>query len=318
MMAKLLATVPSGEWRYEIKLDGYRALAFVDNAGHATLLSRNHKDFSAKFPEVVEALTKLNARNTVIDGEIVAMNPQGITSFPLLQQQESGEENAPLFYYTFDLPQHEGEDLRERPLEERRMRLKKLLRKPGGVLRFSETVGTEGDALLAQARRLGLEGLIGKRVGSRYETGRRSGAWVKLKTVREQEFVVGGYTAPAGGRTHFGALLVGVYAGRKLIFAGKVGTGFNTASLRSLHRMFQPLVRASCPFPDLPEARTGRYGGGITATEMKRCHWLDPVLVAQVRFTEWTRDGKLRHPVFVGLREDKKATAVRREEAADG
>lgn len=318
MMARLLTTVPPGEWHYEIKLDGYRALAFVDETGHATLLSRNNKNFSAKFPEVVESLGKLKTRNTVIDGEIVAMDPRGVTSFQLLQQRERGEDDAPLFYYAFDLPQYEGEDLRDQPLETRRGRLETLLRKPVGVLRVSETVGTEGADLLEQAARLGLEGLIGKRAGSRYEAGRRSGAWVKVKTHREQEFVVGGFTEPQGGRRHFGALLVGVYEGRKLMFTGKVGTGFAASRLRDLHRLLQPLERTACPFGNLPEARAGRYGSGLTAAEMKRCHWVDPVVVVQVRFTEWTRDGKLRHPVFVGVREDKKATAVRREEATDG
>lgn len=318
MMAKLMTGVPPGEWTYEIKFDGYRALAFLDAAGTVILLSRNNKDLGAKFPEVVESLARLKARNTVIDGEIVAMNPKGISSFQLLQQHELGQEDSPLFYYAFDLPQQEGEDLRGLPLEERRERLGKLLRKPIGNIRFSETVGTDGDELSAQAQRLGLEGLIGKRVSSLYETGRRSGSWVKLKTHREQEFVLGGYTDPAGSRQHFGALLVGVYEGKKLIFTGKVGTGFNDARLRALLGKFKILERATCPFDNLPESKTGRYGSGITASEMKRCHWLKPVLVAQVKFAEWTRDGKLRQPVFVGLREDKKATAVRREEAKDG
>ncbi len=318
MMAKLVSTVPEGAWHYEIKLDGYRALAFRGDDGTVTLRSRNDKDFAGKFPEVVESLARLKTRNTVIDGEIVAMNPRGVTSFALLQQRELGEDDAPILYYAFDLPQHDGEDLRGQPLEARRARLKTLLRKPVGVIRFSETVGTEGEALLAQAVRLGLEGLIGKRSGSPYEAGRRSGAWIKVKTHREQEFVIGGYTEPAGSRTHFGALLIGVHKDKKLRFAGKVGTGFNAARIRALHRQFAPLARATCPFVDLPEARAGRYGSGLTAADMKRCHWIDPVLVAQIRFTEWTRDGKLRHPVFIGLREDKKAKAVRREVEDDG
>lgn len=317
MKARLTSAPPAGEWAYEIKLDGYRALAFVEG-DRVDVLSRNNKDLARKFPEVAESLARLKTRGTVLDGEIVAMNSKGVSSFQLLQRREQGEEDAPLFYYVFDLPQHDGEDLRPLPLEVRRARLAKLLRKPVGVVRLSETVGHDGVKLMTQARRLGLEGLIGKRVGSVYETGRRSGAWIKLKTQREQEFVIGGYTEPAGGRQHLGALLTGVYDGGRLVFTGKVGTGFDDTSLRMLHRRFKSIARATCPFANLPETHRGRFGSGLTAAEMKNCHWVKPVLVAQVKFSEWTRDGKLRQPVFLGLREDKEARAVRREEADDG
>jgi bifunctional non-homologous end joining protein LigD len=167
---------------------------------------------------------------------------------------------------------------------------------------------------LKQAHQLGLEGLIGKRNGSRYEAGKRSGAWIKLKTHLEQEFVIGGYTNPSGGRKHFGAIITGVYRNGKLLYTGKVGTGFNEALLRSLIAQFHKLDIGECPFDNLPESAPGRYGAGITRAEMKRCHWLRPKLVCQVRFSEWTRDGKLRQPVFLGLREDKSAIEVKREE----
>jgi bifunctional non-homologous end joining protein LigD len=189
-----------------------------------------------------------------------------------------------------------------------------VLKDSKGIVRLSLSLGADADTLLEQARALGLEGLIGKRPDSRYEIGQRSGAWIKLKLHREQEFVIGGYTPPGGSRTHFGALLVGVYEGDQLKFAGKVGTGFNAKLLRTLHGKFDTIRRETCPFVDLPEKRSGRYGTGVTAAEMKRCHWVRPVLVAQIRFAEWTRDGRLRHPVFLGLREDKAAHEVVREE----
>ncbi len=315
MKARLVATPPEGDWRYEIKFDGFRALAFRDAEG-ARLLSRNDKDLSAKFPMVRDALKKLKTSDTVLDGEIVALDAKGRSSFQLLQAYELGQERPPLLFYAFDLPFLEGEDLRGLPLPGRQARLKKLLRRPPALIRLSEPLEGKADALLAQARKLGLEGLIGKRADSVYETGRRSGAWIKLKTHLEQEFVIGGYTDPEGSRSSFGALLVGVYEKKKLRFSGKVGTGFNTASLRALHARMRGLERKECPFANLPEPRAGRYGAGVTAAEMRRCHWLKPELVCQVKFTEWTRDGKLRHPVFLGLREDKPASRVVREEAA--
>jgi bifunctional non-homologous end joining protein LigD len=316
MKARLVSAPPEGDWEYEIKFDGYRALAFLGK-GDVKLLSRNDKDLALKFPGVVTALEKLETVNTVLDGEIVALDPRGHSSFQLLQSLELGRERPPLLYYVFDLPQHEGEDLRDRPLAERRERLQTLLRDAPGALRFSETVGSDGEKLLAQARKLGLEGLIGKRSASLYETGKRSGAWIKLKTHREQEFVIGGYTNPGGGRTHFGSLLLGVYEGKKLVFCGKVGSGFNDAVLKSLHADLRRLAREEPPFVNLPEASSGRWGSGLTASEMKRCHWVAPRLVAQVKFAEWTRDGKLRQPVFLALRKDKDADDVVREEPAD-
>ncbi len=163
-------------------------------------------------------------------------------------------------------------------------------------------------------RKLGLEGLvIGKRVDSKYEPGRRSGAWIKLKLHHEQEMVIGGYTNPGGSRQHFGALLVGYYAGDKFNFAGKVGTGFDEALLAELHVQLDALSQMKCPFANLPEKRAGRYGVGVTPAEMKRCHWVKPELVCQIKFSEWTRDGKLRQPVFLGLRDDKNAREVVRE-----
>jgi bifunctional non-homologous end joining protein LigD len=315
MMAKLVKRTPAGDWQFEIKYDGFRALAFIQSRENVRLISRNEKDLGERFPDVLKSLRQLSTENTVLDGEIVALDSKGRSSFQLLQNRESGKQAPPLFYYVFDMPQHEGTDLRSLPLEERQARIHKWIRRRTGVLRVSDVLQGDGDALLEQARKLGLEGLIGKKANSLYEVGRRSGAWIKLKTHREQEFVIGGYSDPTGGRQHFGALLLGYYESRKLRFCGKVGTGFNDSTLRSLRTKFQKLDRAECPFVNIPESSSGRFGSGITRAEMKRCHWLKPELVCEVRFSEWTDDSKLRQPVYLGLREDKDATDVVREEA---
>jgi bifunctional non-homologous end joining protein LigD len=198
----------------------------------------------------------------------------------------------------------------------RKARLAKLLKSARGIMRCSVSLEGDRDELIKQASRLGLEGLIAKRKDSVYEPGKRSGAWVKLKLLQEQEMVIGGYTNPEGTRKHFGALLVGCHANNGFQFAGKVGTGFNEAWLKRLHAQFIKLAVAQCPFANLPEKRNGRYGQGITPSRMKACHWVKPALVCQVRFSEWTREGKLRQPVFLGLRDDKDPEEVVRETPA--
>ncbi len=314
MKALLVESPPTrGDWLYEIKFDGFRAIALKGGA-EARVLSRNEKDFGAKFPEVLESISDLDVKDAVVDGEIVALDDKGISSFQLLQAFELGQKRPPIFYYAFDLLRLNGKDLRETPLTERKEKLGKLLKNPPGVIRLSASLGKNAVPLLERARELGLEGLIGKREESTYESGRRSGAWIKLKLQREQEVVIGGYTPPGGTRKHFGALLVGVYEAGKLVFVGKVGTGFDTALLNSLHAKFQKILRETCPFSNLPEARGARYGQAVTAAEMRRCRWVDPDIVCQVKFSEWTRDNRLRQPVFLGLREDKAPSDVVREE----
>jgi bifunctional non-homologous end joining protein LigD len=315
MKAKLAKTVPLGDWIYEIKFDGFRALA-LRGGSEARLMSRNKKDFGGKFSEVMDSLSQLDVQDAILDGEIVALDEEGRSSFQLLQAFELGQKRPPIFYYAFDLLRLNGTDLRDNPVEERKAQLESLLKEPLESIRYSASLGTDGEKLLAKADRFGLEGLIGKRAGSAYETGRRSGNWVKLKLGQEQEFVIGGYTNPTGSRSHFGALLVGFYEGAELKFAGKVGTGFNEGLLRRLSGMFKKIARQECPFVDLPEKRGGRYGQGVTASEMKLCHWVEPKMVCEVKFNEWTRDQRLRQPVFVGLREDKEAKEVAREEAS--
>lgn len=312
MLAQLVKRPPAGDWQYEIKFDGFRALA-IKEGDRVQLLSRNEKDFSERFPEVADSLRELKVATVVLDGEIVALDGQGRSSFQLLQARELGRSRPPIFFYAFDVLRWEDQDLTGEPLEERKKRLEQLLKKPPGIIRCSSSLGNDGEALMKQAARLGLEGLIGKRADSHYEAGRRSGAWVKLKLHHEQEFVIGGYTDPEGSRKYFGALLIGFYKGRQLQFAGKVGTGFDAKLLKALHARFAPLVQEECPFANLPEQARGRYGAGVTRSEMKRCHWVRPELVCQLKFTEWTQDAKLRHPVFLGLREDKAARAVTRE-----
>ena len=312
MMALLRREAPGGDWGYEVKFDGYRAVGFREKRGMA-LISRNAKDLAGKFPEVAQALARLTVRDAVVDGEIVALDEAGRSSFQLLQAYELGETRPPLAFYLFDLLRLNGRDWRNRPLEERKEALQALLPADDPLLRFSPILGDDPDALLETARKHRLEGLIGKRAGSSYESGRRTGTWIKLKLLAEQEFVIGGYTEPEGSRRHFGALLVGYHRDGVLEYAGKVGTGFTEARLRELAGLFRPLESAEVPFAGLPEKRSNRWGQGLTAAAMRRCHWLRPVLVAQIEFAEWTNDGHLRQPVFLGLRHDKKAAAVIRE-----
>ncbi|MEO7933133.1 MAG: non-homologous end-joining DNA ligase [Chthoniobacterales bacterium] len=314
MKARLAAAAPHGDWAYEIKFDGWRALA-LKGGSQTRLLSRNEKDLGAKFPEIMESVAALDAQDAIIDGEIVALDEQGRSSFQLLQAYDMGEERPQIFFYVFDLLQLNGRDLRGLPLAERKTQLEKLITDAPGVIRFSASLGSDAAPLLVQAKKLGLEGLIGKKADSVYESGHRSGAWIKLKLVLEQEFVIGGYTEPAGTRKNFGALLVGFHKNGKLTYASKVGTGFNAKLLRSLHATFQKIASEDCPFVNLPEKRASKWGQTITASEMKRCHWVEPVIVCQIKFSEWTRDEHLRQPVFLGLRDDKKASEVIREKA---
>jgi bifunctional non-homologous end joining protein LigD len=311
----LVDSMPAGDWIYEIKFDGFRALA-LRGGSEARLLSRNEKDLGGKFPEVMDSILALDVRDAIIDGEIVALDEKGRSSFQLLQAFEMGQERPPIFFYAFDLLRLNGKDFPGLPVEERKATLEKLLTDPPDTIRYSASVEDAGEDLLDRARELGVEGLIGKRIGSRYESGKRSGAWIKLKLQQQQEFVIGGYTDPEGTRKYFGAILVGVYEGNELKFAGKVGTGFNENLLRALYSKFKKISSDRCPFVDLPEKRSGPYGKPMTVSEMKRCHWLEPTLVCQIKFAEWTRDNRLRQPVFLGLREDKAAKEVVREKAA--
>jgi bifunctional non-homologous end joining protein LigD len=315
MKAKLVDEPPKhGDWIYELKFDGFRAIG-VKIDKRASLHSRNEKKLDARFPEILNAMKNLPVRECVIDGEIVALDEEGRSSFQLLQALEMEGRKSPLRFYVFDLLQLDGKSLLQLRLEERKQLLAKLCEGVEDPIRYSGEIGGDADAksLLAEVKRRGLEGLIGKQRKSFYEPGRRSGAWIKLKCVNEQEFVIGGYTPPAGSRKHFGAILVGYYEHDRLKFAGKVGTGFTAKTLSMLHEKFLEGERDDCPFVDLPSRQNGKWVQGITPSMMKKMHWVNPKFVAEIKFAEWTRDKKLRAPVFLGLREDKTAREVTRE-----
>jgi bifunctional non-homologous end joining protein LigD len=310
MQALPAEKLPDGDWLYEIKLDGYRALAFK-NGKEVRLISRNQKAFN--YPQLLDALKSLSAERVILDGEIVALDEKGRSSIQLLQVYKSSEQRVPLVYYAFDLLFLGGKDLRKEPLSARRKLLAEVLKRAPANIRVSEGLQGSKEDLLRVAQEFGLEGLVAKRLDSVYESGRRSGAWVKIKLTREQKFVIGGYTLPEGGRKYFGSLLVGYQGPKGILFAGRVGTGFSDKVLANLYAKFQKLRAPSCPFVNLPEKSKGRWGLGITPAVMKRCQWVKPALVAQVKFTEWTLDDQLRQPVFLGLRTDKEAKDVVRE-----
>jgi bifunctional non-homologous end joining protein LigD len=314
MKALLVDELPKGpNWLYELKFDGVRALAIKRNRD-VELMSRSGKDLGSKYHELLEPLKKLPPREFVLDGEVVALDQQGRSSFQLLQSfQMAGVKKPPLFYCVFDLINLDGKDLTGLPLAQRKAMAETLAGSVSPAIRFSPGINADSTRLIREMQARGLEGLIAKRRDSKYEPGRRSGAWVKFKWTNEQEFVIGGYSEPKGSRAHFGALLVGYYEKGKLLFAAKVGTGFDQKLLTSLHDKFKNLVRPDCPFANLPEKISGRWGQGLSASEMRRCTWLEPKLVCQVRFAEWTRDNHLRQPAFLGLRDDKEPKEVVRE-----
>ena len=317
MKALSVDAVPEGRWRLEVKLDGYRAVAVL-NDGEVELWSRNHKSLTADYPEIVAALERqVRCANAVIDGEIVALDAAGRSRFQLLQGRNLNDDRPTIVYYVFDLLHYDGQSLVTKPIEERQAALEALVGKKSGVVRISPVFEMKPVELLEAVRAKGLEGIIAKLPGSPYEPDRRSGSWLKCKVHGEQEFVIGGFTPPKSSRPHFGAILVGYYQGSELMYAGKVGTGFNRAQLKSLHDQFRRRAVKSCPFANLPMTRRSRFGSGMTAGVMRHVTWLKPELVAQVRFTEWTDDGMLRHPVFLGLRNDKSAKEVVREGSGD-
>ena len=302
-LATLVRTPPEGdEWLHELKYDGYRIGCRLDGR-NVSLVSRNGKDWTDRFPDVCAAAAELPVRRALLDGEVAVLLPDGRTSFQALQNVFSGGERANLVYFVFDLLHVDGEDVARLPLEQRKTRLAALLRSAAQKrLRYSEHVVGRGAEFLAHACRMGLEGIVSKRRDRPYTPG-RGAAWLKTKCIKRQEFVVGGFTDPEGSRLGIGALLVGVRAADgTLAFAGKVGTGFTNRGAQELRRTLDGIEQAECPFTPTPPGSLGRHA-----------HWVKPTLVAEVAFTEWTSDGKIRHPSFQGLREDKPVSDVRRE-----
>jgi bifunctional non-homologous end joining protein LigD len=301
MLASLSKEMVDGrEWVYEEKYDGFRAVAYRDG-DRVRLLSRTGQDLTAGVPAIVDALRELPDPDYVLDGELVVFDDAGVSRFQLLQRR-GVDRSTRTIYAVFDCLRSQGRDLLRRPLDERRARLLALVPKRVGPLMPSRRLPRNGARALATAREKGWEGVIAKIATSPYEPGIRSRAWLKVKVRGESEFVIGGYTPPQGSRAELGALLVGLYDDGKLRYTGKVGTGYTQDTLRDLGAKLKGLGMETPPFDPAP-----RISGAI---------WVKPRLVAQVIYAEWTADGKLRQPAFLGLRTDKKpeeCTWARRE-----
>ncbi len=307
-LCTLADAAPAGDdWLHEIKFDGYRLIAHRTGAAGKTvrLITRNGHDWTHRFGPIAEALAALPVERCVLDGEATILEPSGQTSFQLLQQAIKQQRFKNLVFYAFDLLHLDGHDLTGAPLVDRKALLRRLLQEgAAGVLRYSDHVVGGGPGVQTQACELALEGMISKRADAPYTQG-RARSWLKIKCARRQEFVVIGYTQPSGSRKHFGSLLLGAYDGDdRLVYTGRVGTGFTAGVLKDVRQRLDSLERKTCPADEPPSRAESR---GVT--------WVRPELVAEVAFTQWTDDGRLRHPAFQGLREDKPAAEVRIERA---
>jgi bifunctional non-homologous end joining protein LigD len=301
-------SLPAGaDWIYELKLDGYRAIGIKTRKG-VQLRSRNNNDLSSNFPEIAGALSEL-PEETVVDGEVVALDSAGRPSFNALQNYRSG--TTAIFYFVFDLLVFSGRDIMSKVLSVRRELLRSsiLPRMQLPIREVPELDGALSD-VIAAVKAQGLEGVVAKNQKSRYEPGCRSGAWQKMRINKEQEFVIGGYTR--GSRT-FDALIFGYYDGERLLYAGRTRNGFTPVLREQIIRLLRGREIGECPFANLPESKAGRWGLGLTIEKMKECRWVRPDLVAQFEFVEWTPDHHLRHSGFVRLRNDKNARDIRRE-----
>jgi len=305
-LAQLVKRAPSGDgWVHELKYDGYRIGCRIER-GRVTLLSRRGNDWTANFPVIAKTAEALEVRSALLDGEVCSVLPDGRTSFQALQnysgapRRSGGAAQAGrLVYYVFDLLYLDGRSFVSDTLDMRKRALKTIVR--GARIQFAEHLEADGPAAFREACRLGLEGIVSKRRDQPYLLGKRQG-WLKTKCVQRQEFVIGGFTDPEGSRQGIGALLAGYFDRDRLVFAGKVGTGFTTKSARELRAALERIEVKTCPFTPPPAGWLGRHA-----------HWVTPTLVGEVEFTEWTDEGKIRHPSFQGLRADKKAREVGRE-----
>jgi DNA ligase D-like protein (predicted ligase) len=293
-------------WVYEPKLDGYRALA-IKSENKARLRSRNDNDFSLKYPSLVKALGSL-ANETVLDGEVVALDESGRPSFNALQNYSPFK--TPIFYYVFDVLVLGGRNIMPEHLSVRRDLLRRhVLPTLHDPVRECPELNAALQDVIQAIRTQGLEGVIAKNLNSSYEPGRRSGSWRKMRLNKGQEFVIGGYTI---GPKTFDALIFGHYQGKKLLYVGRTRNGFTPLLREQLQKRFRDLLISECPFANLPEAKAGHWGLGLTAEKLKACRWLKPLLVGQFEFVEWTSDDHLRHSRFIALRDDQNAQDVQR------
>jgi DNA ligase D-like protein (predicted ligase) len=301
---------PSGpQWLHEIKLDGFRMAARIDN-GRVQLLTRTGIDWTDKYPSAVAALASVNVKTAYLDGELCGVDDTGLPTFAHTQAATDGERGVRLVYYAFDLLHLADWDVSKLPLIERKALLEPLVANKLG-LQFNGHDTGDGELMLKHAGRLGFEGVVSKTIDAPYAPGNR-GLWRKAKALNRQEFVVVGWSDPEGSRPHLGALLLGYYTDDgKLIYAGRVGTGMPDKVLADLRRRLEPLGRAKSPL-NVPPPRKTRFGSPLV---LSRVHWVEPKLVAEITYLTWTADNLLRHTVYVGLREDKPADQVRRETA---
>lgn len=291
-------------WIFETKWDGFRSVCFVRN-GQARFVSRNQIDMTPQYPELAQVAKQIDAKEAILDGEIVALDEHGMPRFQLLQPRvgrKSGIDalrgTAQIVYFVFDLLYADGYDLTPCTVVERKARLAEILR-PASFIKLSEHIESDGDAFFREIEKFHLEGMMAKRAESKYVP-KRSNDWLKVKTVLRSEVAIGGYTQPRGTRSYFGSLVCGLYQHGDLRYVAHVGGGFNERTLASTYKLMQPLKTIKSPFVDAPKTN-------------EPVQWIKPKLVAEVKFSEWTADHRLRHPVFVGLREDKKAMECRFE-----
>jgi len=300
----------AAQWTYEIKFDGYRAIA-VKSGQTIHLFSRRRKSFNSQYPYLVEALAEL-PEGTVVDGEVVALDDDGRPNFNLLQQFRSGA--SQICYFIFDLLVCNDRDLTKLPLIERHKLLNLLVKLKSERIRISRQFEVTVNDMLVAVREQKLEGVVAKRKDSLYEAGKRPGSWIKYRVNRGQEFVIGGYVPGPQG---FDSLIVGYYDGDKLIYVARTRNGFVPASRRQVFSKLTHLVTPKCPFVNLPEMRRSRFGEELSAEKMKKAVWLQPLAVAQIEFLEWTDGDRLRHSKFVGLREDKNPRSVVKEHVGE-
>ena len=309
-LTQLVDVAPDGDqWLHEIKYDGYRMHARLDR-GAVKLLTRTGLDWTHKYPVIARAVAALEARQAYLDGELCGVGPDGITSFSRIQTASDASNAAGLVFFLFDLLHLDGEDIAARPLIERKQRLAAVLPTDGSPLHYSDHVVGRGPAFYDKACAMHVEGIVSKRVDAPYAPGNR-GLWRKVKCLNRAEFVIVGWTDPEGRRPWLGALLLGYYTpDGRLIYAGRVGTGMDNAELERLWRRLQPLAVSQMPL-DVPPPRSTRFGSPLV---LSRVRWVRPELVAEVKFLTWTEDNLLRQVVYEGLREDKPAAEVRREQ----